>query len=56
MGSYDYIYICIFCLSVLVWLMLISLAISVAYDVIESFIARRRPKLKPRQYFMRDVK
>jgi len=56
MGSYDIIYTCIFCLSVLIWLMLISLAISVAYDVIESFIARRRSKLKPRQYFMRDIK
>jgi hypothetical protein len=56
MGSYDYIYICIFCLSLLVWLMLISLAISVAVDAIVNLIAIRKFKARPKQYFMRDVK
>ena len=56
MGSYDYIYICIFCLSLLIWLMLISLAISLIYDTVLSLITNRKPKLKPKQYFMRDIK
>jgi len=56
MGSYDIIYTCIICLSLLVWLMLMALAIGMAVDAIEKIVKPKLTKPKRYKYFMRDIK
>lgn len=52
----DTIYYCIVISTVIMWLMLMTLAIGMAVDAIEKIVKRRLTKPKRYKYFMRDIK